>query len=55
MNWATRKWKPVAEINGWHTQPVAGGVDPGGGDGIVFGIDRDGNPHHGSQVMVSPN
>ena len=40
----------LAEINGWHTQPVAGGVDPGGTDGIVFGIDRDGNPHHGPQV-----
>jgi formate dehydrogenase major subunit len=40
----------LTEINGWHTQPVAGGVDPGGSDGIVFGNDRDGNPHHGSQI-----
>ena len=31
----------LAEINGWYTDPqtatVAGGVDPGGSDGIVFG------------------
>jgi formate dehydrogenase major subunit len=40
----------LAEINGWHTQPAAGGVDPGGSDGIVFGNDRDSNPHHGPQV-----
>src|SRR6266513_2588671 len=40
----------LAEINGWRTQPVAGGVDPGGSDGTVFGNDRDGKPHHGSQI-----
>ena len=34
----------LAEINGWYTdlKPDA--------DGVVFGIDRDGNPHHGPQV-----
>src|SRR5206468_4021411 len=43
----------LAEINGWHTNAhaaVAGGGDSGGSDGIVLGIDRDGNPHHGPQV-----
>jgi len=29
---------------------VAGVGDPGGNDGIVFGLDRQGNPHHGPQV-----
>jgi formate dehydrogenase major subunit len=34
----------LAEINGWSTasEPNA--------DGVVFGIDRDGNPHHGPQI-----
>jgi formate dehydrogenase major subunit len=40
----------LAEINGWYTQPVAGGDDADGSDVIVFGNDRDGNPHHGPQV-----
>jgi formate dehydrogenase major subunit len=40
----------LAEINGWKTEPVAGGGDPGRADGIVFGIDRNGNPHHGPQL-----
>src|SRR6266542_2431598 len=41
----------LAEINGWQTEPVAGGADPGSADGVLFGgIDRDGNPHHGPQV-----
>jgi formate dehydrogenase major subunit len=40
----------LAEINGWQTQPIAARADRGGSDGIVFGIDRDGNPHHGPQV-----
>jgi formate dehydrogenase major subunit len=41
----------LAEINGWYTDPVAGGSDPGGADGVVFGgVDREGNPHHGPQV-----
>jgi formate dehydrogenase major subunit len=34
----------LAEINGWSTvpQPEA--------EGVVFGLDREGNPHHGPQV-----
>jgi formate dehydrogenase major subunit len=28
----------------------AGGGDPGGGEGVVFGLDSGGNPHHGPQV-----
>src|SRR5207302_83229 len=40
----------LAEINGWYTDPVAGVADPGGNNGIVFGVDREGNPHHGPQV-----
>jgi formate dehydrogenase major subunit len=56
----------LAEINGWKTQEenvqrstsnaqrqtesVAAGADRGSTDGIVFGTDRDGNPHHGPQV-----
>ena len=53
----------LAEINGWSTlemwerpQRRDEGVDRGTkpppplGDGIVFGLDREGNPHHGPQV-----
>src|SRR5438034_2936896 len=40
----------LAEINGWYTDPVAGGVDPGGKEGVAFGRDRDGKPHHRSQM-----
>jgi formate dehydrogenase major subunit len=40
----------LAEINGWSTDPVAEAADPGGNNGVVFGLDRDGNPHHGPQV-----
>jgi formate dehydrogenase major subunit len=38
----------LAEINGWYTdlQPNA--------DGVVFGLDREGNPHHGPQVDGFP-
>ena len=38
----------LAEINGWYTdtQPNA--------DGVVFGLDREGNPHHGPQVDGYP-
>ncbi len=46
----TRMEAVLAEINGWHTNPVAAGVDRGGSEGIVFGLDRNGNPHHGPQV-----
>jgi formate dehydrogenase major subunit len=34
----------LAEINGWYTQHQPNA------DGVVFGVDRDGNPHHGPQV-----
>ena len=34
----------LAEINGWYTNPQPGA------DGVVFGLDREGNPHHGPQV-----
>jgi formate dehydrogenase major subunit len=34
----------LAEINGWYTDPKPDA------DGVVFGIDRDGNPHHGPQL-----
>jgi formate dehydrogenase major subunit len=40
----------LAEINGWYTAPVAGVGDPGEDKGVVFGNDREGNPHHGPQV-----
>src|SRR5258707_2016375 len=33
----------LAEINGWYT-----GLQPNA-DGVVFGIDREGHPHHGPQ------
>ena len=44
----------LAEINGWYTNPVAGGGGPGGNDGIVFGVDRKGNSHHGPQIDGYP-
>jgi formate dehydrogenase major subunit len=34
----------LAEINGWYTDPQSHS------DGVVFGVDRNGKPHHGSQV-----
>src|SRR5262249_436816 len=34
----------LAEINGWYTNPQPNA------DGVVFGVDRAGNPHHGAQV-----
>src|SRR5262249_7776578 len=34
----------LAEINGWYTNPQQDA------EGVVFGIDRDGNPHHGPHV-----
>jgi formate dehydrogenase major subunit len=40
----------LAEINGWYTGPVAEVAERAGSDGIVFGFDRDDNPHHGPQV-----
>jgi formate dehydrogenase major subunit len=38
----------LAEINGWYTDPQPNA------DGIVFGLDREGNPHHGPQVDGYP-
>ena len=46
----TRMEAVLAEINGWHTAPVAAGARPRGSHGLSFGRDRDGNPHHGPQV-----
>jgi formate dehydrogenase major subunit len=40
----------LAEINGWSTNPVAAAADLGSSSGVVFGVDREGNPHHGPQV-----
>jgi formate dehydrogenase major subunit len=49
----------LAEINGWKTQPdgvAAGDLSAGAmamgddRDGVVFGMDRDGEVHHGAQV-----
>jgi formate dehydrogenase major subunit len=34
----------LAEINGWHTKPQPQA------DGVVFGFDHNGEPHHGPQV-----
>src|SRR5438270_8833721 len=38
----------LAEMNGWSTNPKSDG------DGVVFGLDRDGNPHHGPQIDGYP-
>jgi formate dehydrogenase major subunit len=38
----------LAEINGWYTAPQPDA------DGVVFGIDREGNPHHGPQIDGYP-
>jgi formate dehydrogenase major subunit len=38
----------LAEINGWYTEPQPDA------DGVVFGLDRDGKPHHGPQVDGFP-
>jgi formate dehydrogenase major subunit len=38
----------LAEINGWYTNPQPDA------DGVVFGVDRDGNPHHGPQIDGFP-
>jgi len=46
----------LAEINGWHTKEenvqcsTPNAQRPTEEPGIAFGIDRDGNPHHGPQV-----
>jgi formate dehydrogenase major subunit len=38
----------LAEINGWYTAPQSNA------DGVVFGVDREGNPHHGPQIDGYP-
>jgi formate dehydrogenase major subunit len=47
----------LAEINGWHileesknTQRPASNPQRPTEDGVMFGLDREGNPHHGPQV-----
>jgi formate dehydrogenase major subunit len=40
----------LAEINGWSTNPVAAVADRGDTDGVAFGVDREGKPHHGPQL-----
>jgi formate dehydrogenase major subunit len=49
----------LAEINGWHTlqenaQRSTSNAQRQNEEGIVFGHDRDGNPHHGPQVNGFP-
>src|SRR5437588_7888564 len=44
----------LAEINGWYTNPHAAVAAGGDSDGIVFGVDREGNPHHGPQIDGYP-
>jgi formate dehydrogenase major subunit len=38
----------LAEINGWYTAPQSDA------EGVVFGVDREGNPHHGPQIDGYP-
>jgi formate dehydrogenase major subunit len=38
----------LAEINGWYTAPQPDA------EGAVFGVDREGNPHHGPQIDGYP-
>jgi formate dehydrogenase major subunit len=40
----------LAEINGWHTLQEKENVQHPPQESVVFGLDRDGNPHHGPQV-----
>jgi formate dehydrogenase major subunit len=40
----------LAEINGWHTLGPGAATPPGSQDGVVFGLDYEGRPHHGPQV-----
>ena len=40
----------LAEINGWSTLGRGPKAPPTLGDGVVFGLDREGHPHHGPQV-----
>jgi formate dehydrogenase major subunit len=40
----------LAEINGWHTLGHGAAAPPASQDGVVFGLDHEGRPHHGPQV-----
>jgi formate dehydrogenase major subunit len=40
----------LAEINGWQTLSRGTEAPPTLQEGVAFGLDRDGNPHHGPQV-----
>jgi formate dehydrogenase major subunit len=44
----------LAEINGWYTLGRGTEAPPTLEDGIVFGVDRAGSPHHGPQVDGFP-
>jgi formate dehydrogenase major subunit len=44
----------LAEINGWYTLGRGTQAPPTLEDGIVFGLDRAGSPHHGPQVDGFP-
>ena len=45
----------LAEINGWYTLGRDTEVPPTLEEGIVFGLDRAGNPHHGAQLTGYPD
>src|SRR4029077_11819509 len=40
----------LAEINGWHTLSRGAAAPSASQDGVVFGLDHEGQPHHGPQV-----
>jgi len=40
----------LAEINGWHTLSRGAAAPPASQDGVIFGLDHEGQPHHGPQV-----
>jgi formate dehydrogenase major subunit len=44
----------LAEINGWYTLGRGTEAPPTLEDGIVFGVDREGSPHHGPQIDGYP-
>jgi formate dehydrogenase major subunit len=44
----------LAEINGWHTLGRDAEAPPTLQEGVVFGVDGAGNPHHGPQLSGYP-
>ena len=58
MSWAIQKWKPCWRRSTAGTRSSQSNVQrpttEQQNDGIVFGIDREGNPHHGPQVDGYP-